>query len=659
MNCVSPPTFVIKLGFHCLALCAVGATLLSTEAKGAAAPAPREVELIAREVKVSKNAGKEEKRAAQLRKKLIAIAGGGDINAVDKNGQTALMYAAAINNRAAACWLVAKGADVTLKSKAGKTAEEYAKDDTLRELLQTCAELSAPLSEADREQLNKAFKGNLPASGKLSAHTTREFSLRQLGLALRSRMEWDASLSLFASGQCRIALLLRSGAVNLADADAEGRPLILDEASTQEDATLLSALGLKPQNEASELLMLTLSDDTAAVQKLLTRKPELARTHLADHQPIIWFAQSADMLQTFCKAGADINEKVSPFSLATVLKRQPHLLAQSKAHSIWDRAITDQRSADYMLALKKAGAASPDDATIRDMMYTINQKLYVYNKSADAAYAHSFIGLIQAGANLECTGLCGSMLHAAVELDSPEAVKAVLAAGIDPNLNSPNNALYYARGKLEVIDILLQAGCDPSMKTNDIVRWVENGKKTEKALTVLDRMLYNIQREDLTPEAALHALRKCADKFSKEELSDLLGSALMASPWSLMTKGISWNASVKESNAPMIQLINAFLDAGASPQSVAASTREDFPTASCLIGYASLDAGLCKRLLSLGEDPKFNHSSPLRLAISPEVVDALLKAGAEREALQDTLKKAVSEQNAPLIEHLKKLGVQN
>lgn len=77
----------------------------------------------------------EQKRQMALRKKLIEIAKGGNINATDKNGQTALMYAAALGERFAVCWLVAKNADVTLRSAKGKTAADYANTSELKDLL--------------------------------------------------------------------------------------------------------------------------------------------------------------------------------------------------------------------------------------------------------------------------------------------------------------------------------------------------------------------------------------------------------------------------------------------------------------------------------------------------------------------------------------------
>ena len=67
---------------------------------------------------------KEQKEAASLFKKLKVIEKGGKVDATDKSGQTALMHAAAQGNMAAVCWLVAKGADVTIENKSGMTADD-------------------------------------------------------------------------------------------------------------------------------------------------------------------------------------------------------------------------------------------------------------------------------------------------------------------------------------------------------------------------------------------------------------------------------------------------------------------------------------------------------------------------------------------------------
>ncbi len=83
-----------------------------------------------------KEGAKAEKRRATLQRMLKEIEAGGDINATDKLGQTALMYAAVLKERYAVAWLLAKGADATLKSRKGKTAAALTEDECIRTALE-------------------------------------------------------------------------------------------------------------------------------------------------------------------------------------------------------------------------------------------------------------------------------------------------------------------------------------------------------------------------------------------------------------------------------------------------------------------------------------------------------------------------------------------
>ncbi len=95
---------------------------------------------------------KEQKRAASLLKKLKVIEKGGNVNAVDKLGQTALMHAAARGNRLAVCWLVAKGADASIKSKSGKTAGDLSHGD-LSNFLTALEKEKQPLSRQEARDM--------------------------------------------------------------------------------------------------------------------------------------------------------------------------------------------------------------------------------------------------------------------------------------------------------------------------------------------------------------------------------------------------------------------------------------------------------------------------------------------------------------------------
>lgn len=137
--------FVIFASVSALGFCGYVQPACAAPKKAAAAVAesPTGVALLFPPMANDATAKQKKARAAILRK-LQAIQGGADINATDGKGQTALMCAVALNERLAACWLVAKGADVTLKSAAGKTALDYATDDALYELLEECMHENEP-----------------------------------------------------------------------------------------------------------------------------------------------------------------------------------------------------------------------------------------------------------------------------------------------------------------------------------------------------------------------------------------------------------------------------------------------------------------------------------------------------------------------------------
>ena len=134
----------------------MGLGMASGQEKEAAAVPQQGVELLfpAGTGKQAKGAklSKEQRKEAPLLKKLQAIEKGGDINAADKQGQTALMHAAAQDNKLAVCWLVAKGADASIKSKSGKTAASVAHGD-MREFLTALEKEKQPLSRQEARDM--------------------------------------------------------------------------------------------------------------------------------------------------------------------------------------------------------------------------------------------------------------------------------------------------------------------------------------------------------------------------------------------------------------------------------------------------------------------------------------------------------------------------
>lgn len=76
------------------------------------------------------------KVARALAAALVKIADGGNVNARDKSGHTALMMAAAIDHRTAIDFLLLSGADPYIQNDKGRTALDMAKDDSVRKLME-------------------------------------------------------------------------------------------------------------------------------------------------------------------------------------------------------------------------------------------------------------------------------------------------------------------------------------------------------------------------------------------------------------------------------------------------------------------------------------------------------------------------------------------
>ena len=257
---------------------------------------------------------KEQKKAASLLKKLKAIEKGGNVNAVDKFGQTALMHAAAADNRLAVCWLVAKGADVTLKSKKGKTARDYSTTIAVRELLRlTATEKTALTKEQDKEYelvkdrssagLHAEFKRAIPYVSDVAV-------LLKLGKVDLNAPDADGALVLAYKDISAesAAYCIRHGA-DVHKRNGKGEPVLVG--NTPDDvALLLLSLGLKsdetkPAELPASFLSAVYTNDCGKVKALTTNHPDLAKKVRSS---IILSARSAEMAHSLIDAGADYKE---------------------------------------------------------------------------------------------------------------------------------------------------------------------------------------------------------------------------------------------------------------------------------------------------------------------------------------------------------------
>ena len=237
---------------------------------------------------------KDGKSAASLLKKLKAIEKGGDINAADKQGKTALMYAAAANNRLAVCWLVAKGADAAIKSKSGKTAGDFVKEENanMKELLKACCEEKLPLPEEEKRD----YKSVEEAQRKLEKDG-RSY-LDTAAMALRAGAHADQlHPKIYDYPEENLAFLLR-----------HGMPVAPFNKTDWKDATppqlrLLLACGMPKESDETrkKLIFALLLDDVPGIEACLQQEPVFAK-----EAEYYGRAQSAAAVQALLKAAGEV-----------------------------------------------------------------------------------------------------------------------------------------------------------------------------------------------------------------------------------------------------------------------------------------------------------------------------------------------------------------
>lgn len=291
-------------------------------------------------------------QATALRSMLKGLEKG--IDAVDKKGKTALILAAETGNRLAVCYLVASGADVTLRDKDGKSAEDYTRSAALRELLGQSRDISGGPAisheQLEREALGKGLSSPESRAERLYklAVTPRSLGeipfLLALGVDLNTPGPNGKSLAeLRGLTPEYLAFFVRRG-YNPAAATP---PISLRGDMAAPLAKLLLALDVKPANgdEMSTLWAALFADDAAAVAKMMAKNSALITTRTEDSRPLLALAQSAAMVQTLIKAGADAT-------------------AEGLLDDIFSRYAETPCNAAAVATLIKAGAAMPQEALL-------------------------------------------------------------------------------------------------------------------------------------------------------------------------------------------------------------------------------------------------------------------------------------------------------
>ena len=459
---------------------------------------------------------KEQKEAASLLQKLKAIEKGGDINATDKQGQTALMHAAAANNRLAICWLVAKGADATIRNKKGETAAELTKDKQIQEFLTVISRMNEPLNEEEKEISARFLDGENERSILFSAHfpsargqAEKPCTLTELGVLLRNPQIKIESDSWWTSDSDALreltpeimAIYLQRGALDISIKDEKGESVWISQELKPEPITLACALGVSPpQSPEKKLLVAFASNNTALIEQLIKETPTFInspfarqRGKLKDPLPLLCFASSKKIIDLLYKLGINDSDKVTDdegkihahrreLVIAELIERVPtenmdEVLSCLKEHG-WQlpegclyhiisadgAALTESEREKKALSFIKAGAdINPGGET---PLHLAAQ----YDFPAVAAM------LIEKGANVHAAvsyrGVVGgdqgsTPLHFA---NSPEMATLLLKAGADPNAKdaSGSTPLFwnYVLVNPAVVSVLIQAGADVNARNN-------------------------------------------------------------------------------------------------------------------------------------------------------------------------------------------------
>ena len=595
--------------------------MASGQEKEAAAVPQQGVELLfpAGTGKQAKGAklSKEQKRAASLLQKLKAIEKGGDANAVDKHGQTALMHAAAQNNRLAVGWLVAKGADASIKSKKGKTAGSVAHGD-MREFLTALEKEKQPLSRQEaRDMLTYQGRkmGEVSDSdfyGQYSEATdvilflrakpiTKEPWSKDINQLLEEKEGWK--MEYFHGGPMKLALLYRLGARKFSFPE--------DLSSVEaEPLQLLRALGVKTDIVDPVLQMriaLQLKQKETALA-LLKQDPSLLQ-----NPEILSSSPDAKTLQALLDAGLDAkNEKLMEevinkgdgAMLRTLLKAGATLQDPDK---ILKKFYYEGKGADFILALIDAGA-KVDVNTLPVISYDYKSLTYknhatLLHRAADGANLADVQLLLAHGANPNTPGK-------KTEDDQEEPY------GMTPLMAAANSAMSKknAVNRTEIVKRLLDAGADvhaKDSKGNGVIYYAVCGGSELKSYSEF----YLPWRVSKKAEADILSMVERLIKAGADVPKDILLTELRP----------------EISPAGREKLALMLLDAGADPLAEGGETT--------LMVNGIWGGKIAKRLLDAGVDPtvKCGETSAMSLAMKDgavEVVKLLKEKGIDPGELQ-------------------------
>ncbi len=612
----------------------IGLGMASGQEKDAAAVPQQGVELLfpagtgkqAKDAKLSK----EQKKAAALLQKLKAIEKGGDVNTTDKHGQTALMHAAAANNRLAVCWLVAKGADASIKSKKGKTAGSVAHGD-MREFLTALEKEKQPLSRQEARDMY-TYRGITP--GKIgngnSSGANGVFALRGAkaeDINKLKNMEWKMSykewrkIGYSLEDPTESALLYRIGARKFSF------PEDLSDVET-EPLQLLRALGVKTDKVDPVLQMkiaLQLKQKETAL-KLLKQDPALLQ-----NSDIFSSIPDAKTLQALLDAGLDAkNEKLMEavtnkgdgVMLRTLLKAGATIQDPDKILEKSTRfAMTFTANADFVLALIDAGAKA--DA-LNTLPVKVDTSWTATGTCANLLYSNSATLLHHAADRVNLTDVQQLLAHGANpnapgkktedHQEPPYGMTPLMAAA--NSADGEENATH----RTEIVKRLLDAGADVHAKDS-----AGNGVIYYAACGGMGSFAGEANRVSEKSEADILHMMELLLKAGADVPKDILAQELRP----------------EISPAGREKLALMLLDAGADPLAKSENKRTNGWTTLMVNGICN--PKIAKRLLDAGVDPtvkcgeKDEAVSAMGLAMKKgavEVVKLLKEKGIDPGELQ-------------------------
>ena len=487
------------------AACVVWFTGVTSAKEDASITAPQQgVELLfpAGTGKQAKGAklSKEQKKAVSLLKKLKSIEKGGNINATDKQGQTALMHAAAANNRLAICWLVAKGADATIKDKKGKTARNLVCewDQRIKNLLQLCCEEKLPVPS--EENPDEDYDRWVVQTGKISKDNCQEkledSAWRQSGFLFKEAMavRAGAHADQLRPDQSEF-LSIDYPPEGLAFLIRHGMPVQPCSATKWDEATpehlrLLLALGMtrEPKDDHAKLLFALMLDDVKRLESLLEQKPDEAKI------PALYgHAQSAEAVKALVAAAGGVPDATA--CLTAVLQNSYSSGAVKGLLEAGVPVPTGDKIAEPILP----DPAMASNGWWNDGLRFVDERhedyIYINMRRSEPDVLKT---LLDAGLNPNCTVVDRyknpqTLLHRAATLGRAAAVELLLKYGADPNAvddndtplsgifgRSPIDHGYYAPNVSRIVQALLKAGADPNLGRMDrrLVRIIGEGNES-------------------------------------------------------------------------------------------------------------------------------------------------------------------------------------